>query len=291
MFEPLFGADPEFFLTKNGLIVPSVGLVPGTKDAPQDIGKGVTIQEDNVAVEIGFTPVKYDTFTLAADEAFWHAQTYIGKLLGKEHKLDVHNRTYEFAHTDLLSKQAQEFGCLPDQLAYEHGDFRVPEKNDILHLPNPDDVKDARFVGGHVHVGYNRALSKVPEWALIQFLDLAYLYAIKDGVDMQGGRRKWYGLAGLYREKPYGVEYRTPSNFWLFNTRYVQYITEYARVVLNKPAFAQRMHKKIDWAKVQRSIANEQSEYTGDELYKIHNELVYAPAEMTDLYKEQTEAA
>ena len=32
--------------------------------------------------------------------------------------------------------------------------------------------------------------------------------------DSSNERRELYGQAGRFRPKPYGIEYRTPSNFW-----------------------------------------------------------------------------
>jgi hypothetical protein len=35
-------------------------------------------------------------------------------------------------------------------------------------------------------------------------------------------RRSMYGKAGAYRPKPYGIEYRTPSNKWVSHVQYQQ---------------------------------------------------------------------
>ncbi|RMG93736.1 MAG: hypothetical protein D6706_14915, partial [Chloroflexi bacterium] len=46
---------------------------------------------------------------------------------------------------------------------------------------------------------------------------------IKEG---ESERRKLYGKFGDYRPKRYGVEYRTPSNKWVFNTEWYEIIFE-----------------------------------------------------------------
>jgi hypothetical protein len=37
-------------------------------------------------------------------------------------------------------------------------------------------------------------------------------------------RKKLYGKAGAFRPKSYGVEYRTLSNFWIFEEKYIDWV-------------------------------------------------------------------
>jgi hypothetical protein len=37
-------------------------------------------------------------------------------------------------------------------------------------------------------------------------------------------RKQLYGSAGAYRDKPYGGEYRTLSNFWIFDNHLIEWV-------------------------------------------------------------------
>ena len=37
-------------------------------------------------------------------------------------------------------------------------------------------------------------------------------------------RKQLYGKAGCFRPKPYGVEYRTLSNFWIFKKKHIEWV-------------------------------------------------------------------
>ena|SRR5687768_15964370 len=66
----------------------------------------------------------------------------------------------------------------------------------------------------HIHISYEK-----PDYGvsieLIKALDIFVgLPSVLQDEDKE--RRKLYGKAGAYRFKKYGVEYRTPGNYWIF---------------------------------------------------------------------------
>ena len=79
--------------------------------------------------------------------------------------------------------------------------------------PAPNAATNLRTAGGHIHVGYEN-----PGWEMsvkiIQAMDL-FLAIPSLILDTDTQRRKMYGKAGAFREKEYGCEYRTLSNFWI----------------------------------------------------------------------------
>lgn len=229
-----YGADPEVFLArkvvtkhvtgiegkrpkvaKEQLIpVPITGMVGGTKARPLEltnklpgweglrIPKGAMVQEDGTALEFNVAPAA-DTHRLLVDCNLM--MSAINEFAAKKGLLIHQGSSAEFAE-DYKKSHAQAFviGCDPDFNAYTQ-QVRRP----------PDVVVGSliRHAGGHFHVGYDKAL--VPPHIVVQFLDL-FLGLPSLNMDRQGLRRQFYGQAGSYREKDYGVEYRTLSNFWLY---------------------------------------------------------------------------
>ena len=116
-----------------------------------------------------------------------------------------------FPMEELDSPEAFVFGCDPDFNAWTKA-------------PNPKpaaDDKALRSCGGHVHVGYDR--SKLEGTEIIKYMDL--MLGVPSVIMDKGWLRKvLYGKAGAYREKPYGVEYRTLSNFWIFKDRLIEWV-------------------------------------------------------------------
>lgn len=200
------GADPELFLInpETGLFVSSIDRVGGSKAFPQSIGKGCAIQEDNVAVEFNTPPCSVVQEFIDSCEYTLEVLTSIAQ----DHGLGLSIiPSTEFGEDQLKDPRAQEFGCEPDFNAWANG-----AKN-----PRPSaDNKALRSAGGHIHIGGVEDMDKV---ALIKAMDL-FVGVPSVLFDTDTRRRSLYGNPGAFRPKPYGVEYRTPSNAWLAQKRY-----------------------------------------------------------------------
>ena len=80
-----------------------------------------------------------------------------------------------------------------------------------------------RSAGGHVHVGGVQIASMAEACRLIKYLDLCLgvVSTIQDKGDL---RKQLYGKKGAFRPKPYGVEYRVLSNYWVFEDRLIDWV-------------------------------------------------------------------
>lgn len=208
----LVGTDPEAFVknTETGEIVSAIGLIPGSKDRPHDISDaGHAIQTDNVMVEFCVPPAS-DPVGLYNDIQFCLA--YINGMLPK----GIETTILASARLDskyLKSKQAKTFGCDPDFNVYSLS------QNDA-----PSNKTNLRSAGGHIHVGYDQH-NQVDNMKIVIAMDL-FLGLPSILLDKDTERRKMYGKAGCFREKSYGVEYRTLSNFWIASQESVTWAFE-----------------------------------------------------------------
>lgn len=279
----LVGGDPEIILRRGEEPFPCVGLLPGTKKEPFPIPGsryGTTVQEDGVCLEIGFSPVPQREIQHVIQSISSEALLYVRGVLGPQVRF-YNNCEAQFTPEQLMVPQAQELGCEPDQLAYQEGLRRPPLKADDLGL--------LRFSGGHIHVGYDKTATPVPEHAVVQAMDLAYLVnCVFEGRDPQRGRRKFYGIAGLYRSKKYGIEYRTPSNFWfLRDSGAVEFITRVASWAINKPQAYRTLYKQIQadigWEIIEKSINEEVAHVSGSHIWDLLDILERAPDELGEI--------
>lgn len=200
------GADPELFFKKGEELFSVVGILGGSKRNPFPIGEGCAIQEDNVAAEFCIPPAN-DSRQFVASINY-----ALKEIQDRAEKLGLSLATYvasgEFNPEQLNNRQARTFGCDPDFDAY------TGEQN-----PRPrTDNKLLRSAGGHVHVGTDKDIINV-----VKTLDLM-LGVPSVLLDPDTERRKLYGKPGCFREKPYGVEYRTLSNFWIWNNKTIDWV-------------------------------------------------------------------
>lgn len=194
----LTGSDPElFFKRPDGRIMTACGLVGGTKEEPIPYPYGA-IQEDGAAAEFNTKPASTLEEFLLYNTSMYKVIEGIAKGAG----LEVAHRASARFPMFLLNEhpQCMVSGCAVDYNAY------TGEPN-----PNPDVHDNLRTAAGHIHLGYDEDLEYKH---LVSYLDwrVGCWSVIKDD---DTTRREKYGKAGAFRPKPYGLEYRVPSNFWL----------------------------------------------------------------------------
>lgn len=204
------GADPEFFFRDRttGDIVGSEKIIPRETEVETD----GTLIRDGVAAEI-------NPDSAQCREVLW-AEICSIMLCASEYADDKNAKisfdttvTLTEAEFDSLSPVSKQFGCVPSSNAY--GVQPIPEGASSLRQ---------RSAGGHIHIGYKGILdtqNMVAEQTdinkIVKVLDIVagntcVMFDQFYGSDL---RRINYGRAGEYREKSYGLEYRTLSNFWL----------------------------------------------------------------------------
>ena len=254
----MIGADPELFLRdgRTGAVVPGVGLIGGSKDKPlpmKELAKGFALQEDNVMLEFNIPPASTAMqFSKFIQDALDYSGNFIR--IKQEHlEFDVGHCSRMFSHEQLVSDQAKLFGCSADYNAHEQGR--------ALPTPDPDAlvVEDGawRFAGGHVHFGYK---SDVPHFVVGALADV-YLGLPSVALDKQGIRRTLYGSAGRYRPTAHGLEYRTLSNFWIWDAHLREQIGFRALSLIDSLAGDQEALQKtfaeIPWPDVIDAINSE----------------------------------
>lgn len=209
--EFLIGADPEVFVLKDNKLVPAWGLIPGTKAEPYPVDGGA-VQVDGMALEFNINPAKTST------EFVHNIHHVLSQLKAMIPGYEITQTITGSFDMKGLPKEATEIGCDPDYNAYDEGAQNIP----------PPDV-GYRMVGGHVHIGWTNdadpfdfthfttciQLAKQLDWAL--FIP-SLLF------DNNSSRRQSYGQPGNFRPKPYGIEYRTLSNFWIHSPKLTEMV-------------------------------------------------------------------
>ena len=197
------GADPEvFFKNSRGLVIPACGMIGGTKTQPIPVPYGA-LQEDNIMGEFNIDPASdVDTFVRNINHVY---EDMVDKALAQG--LMVAKRASARVPMFILEQypQAMEFGCEPDYNSY------TGREN-----PTPDVDSTLRTCAGHVHLGfeYDTDDRQGLYASVVGYLDwIVGCWTVM--YDEDTARRERYGKAGAFRPKPYGLEYRVPSNFWL----------------------------------------------------------------------------
>ncbi len=259
-----YGADIEFFIRPLGDTepIPAIGMVGGTKEKPMPLSKGYFIQEDNVAVEFNIPICKdRNSFVQAVDKGFRLCQDKLPPSFSYYEKASA-----AFKPVYLMHPQAREFGCEPDINAY------TQKVNPRPHAENPY----LRSAGGHIHIGWENP-DMESRFELIRAMDVFVgLPSLSEDADTR--RRELYGKAGAMRIKPYGVEYRTLSNYWLFDLSLLDLVSRRCEMAVK---FINYGHKvmKDDYDDIVKAV-NNGDKVGGHKIYKKYIKMFNDAAEL-----------
>lgn len=230
-----FGCDPEIFVRddKGRLCFPE--FIPGTKEAPEKVDGGA-IQRDGMAAEINIDPA---TSFVEFRDNIHKVVGEVEKLLPKGYSLSCEGSVvFPEDVWDKAPEEAKELGCSPDYNAWEMT-MNTP--------PDGEAIPRMRTAAGHLHFGWDEGLDVLDVnhvndcCELVKQLDW-YVGSYTSRIDPDKRRASLYGKAGACRIKPYGVEYRVPSNFWLTD----------------------ESHMLEMWNRIQRGIASMRNHYLPD---------------------------
>ena len=255
----LLGCDPEFFITnRRGTIVPAyLSGITGTKECPQKLSVGA-VQVDGMALEFNINPAS------TLEEWKYNIKTTIKEIedmiedKGFSISTEVSN-TFSQITFNKTPEIYRELGCSPDFFA-SIGSYEVRSVPDYIKFSKK------RSCGGHIHIGWTQNedvndLSHIQDCQLISTL-LSKILLVPT-IEGMTWRRDHYGAENVIRVKPYGMEFRSPDNSWIF------YETSMERVynVINKLFEYLNRYPKID-------ITNTDSEFEDviDEIYNyVHS--------------------
>ena len=229
------GADPEFFVRKDGKFISAHGLIEGTKKNPLKVPGGA-VQVDGMALEFNIDPAT--TFKEFDDN--------IRSVLNALRKMVPRNIEFVFTpvaefkreYIDAQPEEARRLGCDPDFNAYTGKANAAPNAE-----------KPFRTASGHIHIGWAEGMDIEDVdhieacQMMVKQLDTALgLPSLLWDVNSQ--RRELYGKAGAYRPKPYGVEYRVLSNVWVNDVYLRQFVFEQTEFAFNKLLAGKRFFSK-----------------------------------------------
>lgn len=257
------GCDPEAFLIDaDGILKSSIGLIGGSKayPLPLPLGDGFAVQEDNVALEFNIPPASTrDEFV----DSITKTLAYLTKIVDESYGLKISRASAGiFSDKELESPESRMFGCDPDYNAW----------TDKVN-PRPNAANQSlRSCGGHVHIGYD--VTKLKARSVIKMADL-FLGVPSILMDEGEVRKELYGGPGAYREKVYGAEYRTLSNFWIFKDRLIEYVWDNTNRAVSA-AEAQLTLSDDDSANIVKAISTNDKDIANMLVKKFNLEVVHA---------------
>lgn len=217
------GSDVEVFLsTERGEPVSAVGLIDGGKEDPVVFLPGYGLQRDNVMAEFNIPPIPLGD-KIGFAEAFKTCLEHLSKVIPSALRIHI-VPSVEMDDNQLQCEEACTFGCSPFFDIYKQP-AKGPVQDESIYA---EDVGNFRFAGGHIHIGWEGAgvchhkdsgmIVDQREYEKKLFLASlcdVFLLLPSYAEDMDDRRRQYYGKPGKVRFKPYGIEYRSLSNYFV----------------------------------------------------------------------------
>jgi hypothetical protein len=236
------GADPEFFvMDENNSFINGAKVINATKNKPLKLSGETSVFYDNVLLELNIEPANnIEEFVLRCSSGLHQVRN---KLVEKRISLHAYA---ELEESQLKDKNAKEYGCVTDMNAYTLTENDLPI--DLIKNTN------YRTAGGHIHIGGSQGDAVINPVLKPLFVFMLDLFVGIPGVLIDNSaesfrRRTYFGRAGSFRDKDYGLEYRVLSPFWLRNesTMGLFYLlTEFVFHEMNENIFTKFYHFDIE---------------------------------------------
>jgi hypothetical protein len=204
------GADPEFFvMDENNSFINGAKFLNATKNKPRKLNNDSSVFYDNVLLELNINPANsIEEFVLRCSTGLHQLKSLVGT-----NRISLHAYA-EFDSTQLKDKNAREYGCVSDMNAYTLTENDLP--TELIKNTN------YRTAGGHIHIGGSPGDAVMNPVLKPLFVFMLDLFVGIPGVLIDNSaesfrRRSYFGRAGSFRDKDYGLEYRVLSPFWLRN--------------------------------------------------------------------------
>lgn len=208
-----YGADPELILMRDGKPIGSERVIPDLT--------GLVVRD---GFQVEFNPPASNSPSILGS---WIQQAFI--------RLDTLVKAHpgvEVSFEPVVKVDPAEMAQLSDRSRILGSD---PSKNvyGVKPILVDGETYPFRSAAGHFHFGLKGDLFD-ERVKLISWLDvfLGNTCVLVDRHPLAAQRRENYGRAGEYRIPNYGVEYRTPSNFWLRNYTLLDFCLGFANIAV-----------------------------------------------------------
>lgn len=253
VYNPYMGCDPEFFIRNKGEVVGAEKLLPKggltvAHGSNSNLSKFII---DGVQAELNPRPnTCREGLAAEISRCMMVLQdTLKSKGMTADFSQAVEIKAKEL---DTLSDDAKKFGCAPSLATYDAG-IKIESVDPTKYL--------TRAAGGHIHIGLDKTSMAIKEAEkTVRLLDIicGNTCVLMDRDKGNIERRKLYGRAGEYRLPKHGLEYRTPSNFWLTAIPLMSIVFGLARlaVQLSYHNNREQYYKAITGAVKEKDIIN-----------------------------------